>query len=302
MIRHADMSGTSWLPHPKAALRVPAALRLSALMAVGCLAACAVPAGSTAASTDIAPAGPVPAASAAPGAGAQPSDTFRTLPPGTRLPGDQECARRVPQAAETEPVNAPYNATAGSRRLPADFFDPVSNDRRAITDIAPRVSGAFTGTTPEILRWVACKWGIDERYVRAQAMVESSLHQPVTGDWTTNADFCAPGHGLDVDGRPGQCPESWGILQVRYRFFRGAFPDAIASTAFNVDTAYAVWRACFDGYETWLGDFAAPGNGYRPGDAWGCIGRWFSGRWYDLAARQYIGCVRQLVEGREPCL
>jgi len=226
---------------------------------------------------------------------------FETLPPGAKLPGDGKCADRVRPIAETEPANAPYNATRGSQRLPADFFDPTSHDPRANTKIAKRVTGAYTGTTPEILRWIACKWGIDERYVRAQATMESTQRQTMMGDWTTDPGHCAPGHGLGADGQPGQCPESWGILQVRYRFFAGAFPDAIDSTAFNLDTAYAVWRACYEGYETWLEDDTTAPREYAPGDHWGCIGRWFSGKWYDPLAKHYIDCVRKIVYGNDPC-
>ena len=32
---------------------------------------------------------------------------------------------------------------------------------------------------------------------------------------------------------------------------------------------------------------------YVPGDAWGCVGRWFSGRWHDAGAQQYIAKVKQ---------
>jgi hypothetical protein len=236
--------------------------------------------------------GPIGPASAAP-------VTFATLGPGAPLPSQETCAQAVQSAPETVPANAQYNATRGQRRLPDDFFDEGSHDRRAITEIAPRVTGDFTGTTAEILQWAACKWGIDESLVRAQASRESEWRQSMMGDWSRDSSHCAPGHGLGVDGTPGQCPESWGVLQVRYRYFPGAFPDAISSTAFNADTAYAVWRACYEGYEEWLKDFAAPGYEYKAGDAWGCIGRWYAGAWYTPPARAYIDCVKRTLEGRE---
>jgi autotransporter family porin len=226
---------------------------------------------------------------------------FVTLPPGSVLPGDQACAAAVTPAAETQPVNVRYNARRGTIRLPEGFFPDGSHDVRATTVIAARVTGAHTGTTDEILQWTACKWGVDEAIVRAQAYQESSQRQTMKGDWTKVASRCAPGHGLGVDGRPGWCPESWGILQVRYHYFKGAFPDAITSTAFNADTAYAVWRACFEGYEWWLDETASPERRYAPGDAWGCLGRWYSGRWYDDLAVRYIDCMQRLVHGRPPC-
>lgn len=207
----------------------------------------------------------------------------------------------VQPAAEIHPGNAAYNATSGNHRLPAEFFDLGSNDRRANTDIAARVSGAYTGTTHEIVQWTACKWGIDERIVRAQTYAESSWRQTNRGDFGTDRDRCPPGQGPGVDGRPGECPESWGIMQVRYPYYRGAFPAAISSTSFNADAAYAVWRACYEGYEYWLADFAEPGYRYGPGDEWGCLGRWYSGTWYNEDAQRYIDCIQEAVYGREPC-
>ena len=106
-----------------------------------------------------------------------------------------------------------------------------------------------------------------------------------------------PGRGRSA----GPVPESWGVLQVRYRFFNTAFPDAVQSTAFNADSAYAVWRACYEGYESWLSDYAARGHAYKAGDAWGCIGRWYSGRWYDDPAKRYIDCIQRIAEGRRAC-
>jgi hypothetical protein len=239
---------------------------------------------------------------AAPPTSPSPEQTiFATRPPGDALPTDDQCARLVTPARETVPGNATYNKRVGSQQLYESFFDSGSHDQRATTEIAARVTGAYSGSTSEILQWTACKWGIDERIVRAQAQAESSWRQTMKGDWTTNGDYCAPGHDLGEDGRQGQCPESWGILQVRYRFFSSAFPDAVQSTAFNADTAYAVWRACYEGYEWWLSNQSAPGHSYQAGDAWGCIGRWYSGRWYDDLAKQYIDCVQQIMEGRPPC-
>jgi hypothetical protein len=231
--------------------------------------------------------------------------TFTTVPPGGALPSDDQCARMVKAGSEytdeTVPVNIPYNHVRTQQRLPPGFFAPGSGDPREDGQIAARVTGNFTGTTGQILRWAACKWGIDERYVRAQAKVESSWRQTKHGDWTDDPGQCAPGHGPGVDGRSGQCPESFGVLQVRYAYFSGAFPGAIDSTAFNVDTAYAVWRACYDGYEWWLGEAQAPGHPYGPGSVWGCIGRWYSGEWFDQAAQEYAGCVQRVVDGKPPC-
>ncbi len=221
---------------------------------------------------------------------------FGTLPPGSRLPSDAECARRVAHAPEIKRRNIPYNATPGNQRLASNFFDPVSNDPRANMQLAVRVTGHFTGTTEEILEWAACKWGIDEDIVRAQAAMESNWRQTQLGNWTSNSAFCAPGHGLGVDdpvNHPGECPAVWGILQTKYRYRQSAWPGMRDSTAFNTDTAYLGWRACFEGYEWWLDDADIEHVGqYVAGDVWGCIGRWYSGQWHTQAAEWYIGRVK----------
>lgn len=231
--------------------------------------------------------------------------TFGMIAPGRPLPSDEHCGTLVKDASdgdqETVPANIPFNHVRGGQQLPPDFFAPGSGDPREDREIAARVTGNFTGTTDQVLRWAACKWGIDERYVRAQAKVESSWRQTKRGDWTSDASRCAPGHELGADGRAGQCPESFGVLQVRYAYFPGAFPAAINSTAFNIDTAYAVWRACYEGYEWWLRDVQASGQAYAAGSVWGCIGRWYSGEWFDQAAQEYSACVQQVVAGRSPC-
>lgn len=224
------------------------------------------------------------------------SQYFTTLPPGSKLPSDAECAAQVKRRPENKGVNQAYNATPGKQKLASDFF-PAADDPRANTEIAPRVTGNFIGTTDEILQWVACKWGVDEDMVRAQAAIESWWRQDVKGDWTGNASECAPGHGLGVDGRPGQCPGSWGILQNRYAIEKSSWPGIENSTAFNADTAYAIWRACYEGYEWWL-NHVERGWDYGAGDAYGCMGRWFSGRWHTPAAEGYIARVKDYLNQR----
>jgi Intracellular proteinase inhibitor len=216
---------------------------------------------------------------------------FSTLPPGAKLPSDAECTAAVKRRPENKRMNASTNATRGNQQLPADFLNG------AATNLVSRVSGNFTGTTDEILQWSACKWGLDEDMVRAQAVIESWWRQPTLGDWTSNPAACAPGHGLGVDGRAGQCPGSWGILQNRYEYERGAWPGIKTSTAFNADTAYMIWRACYEGYETWL-NTVERGQQYAAGDAWGCMGRWFAGRWYTAQANEYIGRVKDTLAKR----
>ncbi len=220
---------------------------------------------------------------------------FNTLPPGSKLPSDAECAAAVKARPENKRGNATYNATRGNQGVSSSLF--AGDDPRASTDIAVRVDGNFTGTTDEILQWAACKWGINEDIVRAQAAVESWWRQSTKGDWTTDASRCAPGHGIGVDGTAGQCPESFGILQNRYPYEQSAWPGIYTSTAFNADTTYGIWRACYEGYETWL-NTVDKGSTYAAGDAWGCVGRWYAGRWHTSAAETYITKVKDYLNQR----
>jgi hypothetical protein len=185
------------------------------------------------------------------------SGHFGTLPPGSVLPSDAECAARVRSAPEVRQANVPYNQSKG--------HGPPSNPPSALYS---RVTGNFTGTTDEIIQWGACKWGIDEDIVRAQTAKESWWDQRSVGD----------------NG------ESFGLLQVREPYWGWAFNngvgDAKSSSAYNVDAALAARRNCFEGNETWLG------GSYGPGDIWGCVGLWFSGRWYDAGANTYIAAVK----------
>jgi hypothetical protein len=212
------------------------------------------------------------------------------------LPSGAQCAAWVRAAAypENKGANARANKVTG-HRLGSSFF--TGGDARANTLIAARVDGQFTGTTKQILRWAACKWGVDEDLVYAQAAIESWWLQGTLGDWSGDAARCAPGRGLGADGRAGQCPESFGILQTRYPYQQSAWPGMANSTAMNADIGYAIWRACFDGYETWL-NTVERGREYAAGDAWGCVGRWFSGRWYNADGDTYTGRVRDYLSRR----
>lgn len=204
---------------------------------------------------------------------------FRTLPVGASLPSGDACAGQVKARPEVRAGNATFNATRGSG----------TNDRY------PRVDGNFTGTTDEIIQWAACKWGIDEDWARAQSVKESYWDMTVGGDLTSDQDACHPLKRTSS----GQCPESVGLLQVRYRPHLEAFENAnsIRSTAYNADYTYAVWRACYDGELTWLNNVER-GRDYAAGDLEGCLGVWFSGRWYVPRAVTYIGEVRDIKNSR----
>src|ERR1700683_4717703 len=137
---------------------------------------------------------------------------FSTLKPGAKLPSGAQCAKwvRARPLKENKGVNRKHNQHLGQHGG-KNFFSGDTPQTNKL--IAPRVNGNFTGTTAEILRWAACKWGIDQDVVFAQAAVESWWQQGTLGDWDSVASACPPGHQPGADGRAGQCPQSYGILQ-----------------------------------------------------------------------------------------
>jgi hypothetical protein len=207
------------------------------------------------------------------------SGKFTTLSPGSPLPSDAECATRVQRSSwEPRPENAPANHTnvyAQGHRLTGSYLSYINQPA-----YEQRVTGNFTGTTDEILQWGACKWGIDEDIVRAQAVQEGYWRQSTLGD-------CSGGTVPETHG----C-QSVGILQIKGANLPpthpGTWPYAYQSTAFNVDYTLGVLRTCFEGNEDWLT------NGYRAGDIWGCVGRWFSGDWYG-GSLDYIASVKGIL-------
>ncbi len=223
------------------------------------------------------------------------------LPPGAKLPSEVICTSRVHRSSwEPRPDNATANHQVPTTQQiagmepwgPSIGFDPKADTLRK------QITGDFTGTTDEIFQWVACKWGISADIVRAEAIVESHWHQNQVGDWTTDSSsgLCPPGT-WNGEG----CYQSYGILQIKYVYNKSAWPMSRYDTAFNAEYMYGVIRTCYEGWTTYLYD-RTPTVGYpryHAGDLWGCIGRWYSGGWYDQDALQYIASVKAQLASKE---
>jgi hypothetical protein len=205
----------------------------------------------------------------------------------TYLPrSDSYCASAVtPNASEPRPDNAQANHTV--------VFPPhnwsVENYWTLWRDKRDHVTGNFTGTTTEIIQWAACKWGIDEDTIRADAVQESYWHMSTLGD---------------VCGPAGEA--SYGLLQIKNEdcsgtIIHGGYPHTMQSTALNLDWYAAHIRSCYDG------DFYDGGNWLYLGQTvdqiaaqhgwsyvfWTCIGAHFSGNWspgqpYELQVREIL--------------
>ena len=210
--------------------------------------------------------------SASPSPGSSGGQYFGLAPLGTSLPrSDAYCAQQV----QPHPERIAANTTANHDVPPAGTDFHWGQWAQRIANFT-HVDGNFSGTTDEILEWAACKWGWGQDYAKAEAVVESSWHQSVVGD---------NGHSfgiLQVRAAPASQPASsdtgW-----------GGYPWTQDSTALDADAQMAYLRACYDGNTPWLG------IGYHAGDAWGCIGSWFSGNWLSAAADAYIAKVQAVL-------
>jgi hypothetical protein len=228
---------------------------------------------------------------------------FQTLAAGATLPDDATCAALVhrsswePQHLDNE-NDAPNHTVPTANQLQAltPWNSANAWDNRALT-LEQRISGAFTGTTDEILQWVACKWGFNEDDVRAEAVRSSDWAQTLDTDWTTEPTSACP---PDADTRPQagvtQCAQTYGMYQVVWQYHESAWPMYRDSTPFHVDYVFALRRACFEGWGT--GQITISDTPFTVGDEWGCMGAHFSGGWYDTGAKIYIAGVMGQVASR----
>ena len=234
---------------------------------------------------------------------------FDTLLPHASLPGGAQCARIIPPSPETRPANQPFNHTTPTAGQLAEFYThPISGTNLPVADFAA-VDGNYSGSTEMILRWAACKWGIDEDLVLAQAWTESKWIQGGAdpgaggGDKRYGQAQCVRDGftALWNFGCPGCCFQSWGILQTKVYYAPATWPMIKDSTAFNADYRYAEERACLNGdYSGYFASAAQQPNTYSMDISradlnrilWGCTGMHFSGSWYDTAAEHYIGEIK----------
>lgn len=214
-------------------------------------------------------------------------------PVGSPLPSEAQCAASVRRSSfEPRPQNKSANQTVPTAQQIADQdpWDQKLGQSIQADTLRKQITGNFTGTTDEILQWVACKWGVSPDLVRAEAVVESYWKQDLQGDYAEgDKTVCPPG---TWDGKG--CYQSYGILQIKYEFFKSAWPMSRDDTAFSAEYVYGMLRACYEGWTTYLSD-TTPLPGYQPyhaGDIWGCLGRWFSGDWYSQASLDYIQRVK----------
>jgi hypothetical protein len=202
---------------------------------------------------------------------------FGLAPLGTPLPrSDAYCAAHVQPMAENVPANAAANHDVPPAGTNFDWGPSTTTSPGLQANFA-HVDGNFSGTTGEILEWAACKWGWDQDYAMAEAVIESVWKQSqVNGNAYGILQV-----SVSQDGDSPSANSGW-----------GGYPWVEQSTAVNADAQMAYLRACYDG------DTPGLGNGYHAGDAWGCIGSWFSGQWDSSAGNGYVSDVQGFLNNK----
>jgi autotransporter family porin len=231
---------------------------------------------------------------------ALPPVQFHTLPAGSTLPDDATCAALVRHVAEQRPANTTPNhvvPTAAQIAGLSPWNSQNAYDNRAL-GLEARITGAFTGTTDELLQWVACKWGFDEDHIRAEAVQSSVWRQTLASDWTTTASICPPDADTRATDGGVECAATYGMFQIVWQYHKSAWPMLRDSTPFHLDYIFGLRRVCFEGWDTSQGARATSGVPYTANDEWGCVGAHFSGGWYDDGAKTYITGVMSQVAYR----
>src|SRR5262249_48737438 len=146
---------------------------------------------------------------------------------GATLPDEATCARLVRKVPEQRPQNATFNARVTTpdevaKLTPWDSTNAYDNHALALQ---ARLTGDFTGTTDEILQWIACKWGFDEDHIRAEAFEQTAWIQNVKSDWTTSTSLCPSDAATrtQTDGTV-QCAQTYGMLQMVWQYHKTAWP------------------------------------------------------------------------------
>src|SRR5947209_3265889 len=93
----------------------------------------------------------------------------------TNLPSDSQAASMVHHST-WEPRSANYTA---NHTLPTAGFTTYGTAAYAAnrSQLFGRVTGNYTGTTDEIIQWIAAKWGLSDEIIRAEAVQESNWYQ-----------------------------------------------------------------------------------------------------------------------------
>ncbi len=124
---------------------------------------------------------------------------------------DAQAAAKV-RRSSWEP--RPQNQTANNTVAPADFAKPNDGWGSNWDKTYGRITGNFTGTTDEIIQWVAAKWGIEDEIIRAMLMNETNWYQnhkdadgvPIRNHGYSDYGHCPPARSALPTGMPDLDP------------------------------------------------------------------------------------------------
>jgi hypothetical protein len=173
-------------------------------------------------------------------------------------------------------ITSPVNQTKPNATQLAYYASDgyLSSDMDAPYTWMRRVDGQYTGTTEMIIRWAACKWGMDEDMIRAQATKERGtwIQWNAGGDERHSINQCQAGNNADHNSTdlwgyqiPDACYQSWSIWQSKVVYSSPnigswtTWPAMNESTAFAADYRYASQRSCMNGDRS--GVFKREGSG-----------------------------------------
>lgn len=224
---------------------------------------------------------PVPTGTPTP----DPQIHLSNLAPGAPLPGDAYCvgianAVSFPNVAtwnDDDGSPAHWNSNNQIWGTPSYFYQHAGENLSVPNADFQTVNGNYappmSGMTQNILRWAACKWGVDEDWVYAESQEESGWHQDcammhggsgcheggdsnnpdstnVNGSLPLNLSFLgfpvsdSSGHFMYPAGNWA----SWGVIQSKAAYAEWyASPMLALSTAWGSDYRWAKYRACVNG-------------------------------------------------------
>lgn len=206
-----------------------------------------------------------------PSGGPTPTSHFTTQPHSGRYadnsataPSDAQCGAIIPFARAT----IPENQATHSDDLGLGITSAVNQTQARQSDLTRlaqfgfsyeawsnyfwfrRITGKYTGTTWNIFRFNACKFGVDEDAIKAQATTENGswVQWHSGGDRRTTRSECQNG---DVDlfnyNCFNCCYQSCGHFQTKVFFEFMSWPMLEYSTDFSAEYYWAGVRACMNG-------------------------------------------------------
>jgi len=249
---------------------------------------------------------------------------YITLPPHSTLPSVSSCINEVGNTPtpETAPWNVDdgtgYNSNLPPEQIPSYFYEYAPGSSELPSSDFANVDGNYTGSTNDLIRITACKWGINENYIRAQAWIESGWHQDCAE--AHGGTGCNEGGDLNNPAGDPETPlgiftgfdnfggadhyDSWSMLQTKVYYDWMTWPMIEESNPFGLDFRFAEMRGCINGdqYNYFNSQSHKAGKNYKEAVAnsishpkksleylaYGCIDTHYSGNWYNGNKDEYL--------------